>query len=273
MNAGTNSNFNRTDWRVPNIKELLSLVDYGEFCPALPSGHPFINVQNYSSGSYWSSTTRIGDDGQAWSTCIFNGEADCDTKDSSRLYLWPVRGGLINACNSLYFPLQLANTGQSNCYNLDDGIIDCANTGQDGEYQMGVAWPDSRFTDNGDGTVSDMLTGLMWPKETPIQGVHNWYVALVDCSYLEFAGYSDWRIPNIMELLSLIDYSESFPALPSGHPFINIADTGYHWSSTFSEECCDPDDQAWYVRLGTGLTGIDETGQSLKYVLPVRGGQ
>ena len=58
-------------------------------------------------------------------------------------------------------PAPIPKTGQTQCRGLQLGnLIDCAGTGQDGEYQAGVS-VDPRFTDNGDGTVTDNLTGLI----------------------------------------------------------------------------------------------------------------
>ena len=61
--------------------------------------------------------------------------------------------------------IQLPQTGQTKCYDTNGNQIPCAGTGQDGEIQAGVAWPNPRFTDNGNGTVTDNLTGLMWTKD------------------------------------------------------------------------------------------------------------
>src|SRR3989344_8150136 len=58
--------------------------------------------------------------------------------------------------------IQLPKTGQTKCYDSSGIEIDCKGTGQDGEIQAGVAWPDTRFIDNNDGTVTDDFTGLMW---------------------------------------------------------------------------------------------------------------
>lgn len=61
-------------------------------------------------------------------------------------------------------PGKLPATGQTTCSDMNGGTVDCANTGQDGEYQAGVAWPNLRFTvgtaDAAD-CVTDNLTGLM----------------------------------------------------------------------------------------------------------------
>jgi len=57
--------------------------------------------------------------------------------------------------------INLPKTGQTICYDTSGNVISCAGTGQDGEIQAGVAWPEPRFADNGDGTITDNLTGLM----------------------------------------------------------------------------------------------------------------
>jgi len=110
--------------------------------------------------------------------------------------------------------------------------------GSDGELQLGMAWPDPRFTDNGDGTVTDNMTDLVWTKNSNIFGFQSWYEALADCE--NFIG--GWRLPNRNELLSLIDINYENPydpnfvwhgALPHDNPFTNPTG-GYHWTSSIS---------------------------------------
>ena len=133
----------------------------------------------------------------------------------------------------------LPKTGQTGCWDNGGNSISCAGTGQDGEYQKGVAWPNPRFTDNSDGTITDNLTNLVWLKDANCKGGdENFATALAfanalydgwtgdgnggDCGLSDGSQQGDWRLPNIRELYSLVDVSQSYPALPTGHSFINI---------------------------------------------------
>ena len=118
--------------------------------------------------------------------------------------------------------------------------------------QQGAAWPDPRFTVTTHGTdevVTDHLTGLIWEK-APSSANWNWTFAFLRCNNLTYAGHSDWRLPNVRELHSLIDYGRIGPALPSGHPFTNIV-MGQYWASTGYVLGVDLD-VAWHVNLDSG---------------------
>lgn len=142
-------------------------------------------------------------------------------------------------------------TGQTTSYGSRD----------DGALEKGVAWPTPRFADNGNGTVTDQLTGLIWMKIANALGSKTWTEALLDASKLQagFCGLTDgskpgdWRLPNARELQSLIDFSKMAPALPSGHPFAGVSN-GNYWSSTnyniFSAS-------AWKVNLGGGMMNAE----------------
>jgi hypothetical protein len=156
-------------------------------------------------------------------------------------------------------PAAVPKTGQTSVYR----------TGDDGTYQKGVALPSSRFTDNGDGTVTDNLTKLMWTKNASIWGTETWNTAVDNCEGYSLAGHSDWRLPNLRELQSLIDYSRYSPALPSGHPFTGVQ-SSYYWSSTTGARNTA---YAWSVYLDDGLVYDSLLKSSSRYVWPVRGGQ
>lgn len=93
-----------------------------------------------------------------------------------------------------YAPVE--KTGQTACSDESGNVIDCLNTGQDGDIQAGVIWPDPRFTNNGDGTVTDNLTGLIWLKDANGFGTRKWATALIDCNTLNSGehGLSDGSV-------------------------------------------------------------------------------
>jgi hypothetical protein len=164
--------------------------------------------------------------------------------------------------------IQLRKTGQTKCYDTSVTEISCAGTGQDGDIQAGVAWPSPRFTDHGDGTVTDKLTGLMWIKDETKQ--MTWQEALDYVKTLNTASHTDWRLPNVEELRSLVDYSEKIPSLPQGQPFTNVQfDTyGYYSSTTDAFDIYD----AWIVGFTNGYVGLINKSNN-NYVRAVRGGQ
>jgi hypothetical protein len=169
----------------------------------------------------------------------------------------------------------VAKTGQTVCYAADGSVINCTGTGQDGELQKGIAWPAPRFCDNGDGTVTDNLTGLIWLQNANSFGLRTWADALGDCNNLADDGSAltdgsvagDWRLPNVKELQSLINYSNYNPALPTGHPFTTVQSSNY-WSSTTDAHYTP---YAWDLSMTYGLVNLSDKARSF-YVWPVRGG-
>ena len=145
--------------------------------------------------------------------------------------LFLIAGGVTAQEDSLTYPI--VDTGQVNCYNDDGDIIDCSVEGepfygQDAQYSS----IEFSFTDNGDGTVTDNVAGLMW-QQIPDDGDFTWDEAIIYAENLELAGYDDWRLPTAKELFSLIDFEPddgkpvldtdyfAFPALsenPGGEP-------------------------------------------------------
>ena len=77
-----------SDWRVPSSQEILSPIDFSKFGPALPDGHPFVNIA--PNEGYWSSTTLGGVN--AFLIDPYNGTTWSNEKASSQ-QVWPVRGG------------------------------------------------------------------------------------------------------------------------------------------------------------------------------------
>jgi len=171
--------------------------------------------------------------------------------------------GTMHTLNDIYDLIgeraQVPKTGQTALYR----------TGDDGDLKKGVAWPSPRFTGNGTGVITDTLTGLMWAENANLpSGKKSRNDAIDYCNGLSLGGHTDWRLPNVRELHSLIDFSQYVPALPSGHPFDGVQ-SGNYWSST---TYAGTTNDAWYVYLRDGYVDYGYEGSSY-YVWPVRGGQ
>jgi len=224
-----------TDWHLPNVNELESLINLGEANTAMwLNTLEFINVK---ADSYWSSTTYALYKDAAFNISMLDGSLGGGYKSYHYGYVWPVR-----AVQNNYYPAPIWKTGQTKCYDTLGTEISCTGTGQDSDIQAGVAWPEQRFMDYGDGTVIDSLTGLMWTKDANAPGsagcnpedTKTWQEALDYVACLNsnnYLGYTEWRLPNRKELHSLTDFTQYNPALPAGHPFINVYNT-YYWVST-----------------------------------------
>jgi hypothetical protein len=105
----------------------------------------------------------------------------------------------------------VVDTGQTTCYDAAGAAVSCpgegeAFFGQDGNY----AGTEAAYADNGDGTVTDLNTGLMWQQDPGEKMTYD--EALAALETFELAGYDDWRLPTIKELYSLIDFSGTDPS-------------------------------------------------------------
>src|SRR5262249_44141298 len=146
------------------------------------------------------------------------------------------------------------------CYDSEGTVITCTGTGQDGALRKGES-ASLRFTDNGNGTVTDNLTGLIWLQNANCFGAKNWADALTaanglaagQCGLSDGSAAGDWRLPNVKELQSLVDYGSSNPALPAGHPFTNFQASPY-WSSSSSANFGFA---AWFVFFENGGVGAN----------------
>jgi hypothetical protein len=79
------------DWRMPNTREILSIMDYGYYNPALKPGHPFDDIP-FGASPYWSSTTLAVKDLDAFHVPLKNATINHVNKNETK-YIWPVRGG------------------------------------------------------------------------------------------------------------------------------------------------------------------------------------
>ena len=255
----TSEAYGFSDWRLPNRRELFSVVSHVNINPALPENHSFINV---FSGYYWTSTTCARLPSQAWYVHLGGARVFKGMKHGSYM-VWPVRGGQRGV-------LDLPRTGQQTCFNESGEVIPCADTGQDGALQRGGTWPERRYTLMRE-TVLDNLTGLIWARNanTTAKPV-NWQLALDTIKEMNAAkayAHGDWRLPNIREMESLTDMASHTPALPAGHPFEGVQ--AWYWSSTTSTY--DPR-YAWVLYMVDGVIGVGYKPNTDFFVWPVRGG-
>jgi hypothetical protein len=187
-------------------------------------------------------------------------------------------------------------TGQTTSYDSNTPQRD------DGATQKGVPLPTPRFTDNSNGTITDNLTGLTWLKNANCaQQREDWSFALTDVVELNTVGtmrgfdcgdrsnagshQTDWRLPNVRELGSLVDYSSFQPSFPADNPFTNLQafppvvsvspGAGY-WSSSSPVPPI-----AWSVDFYYGTISYRDPGpvgdggvkDNFFFVMAVRGGQ
>ncbi len=215
-----------TDWRMPDVNELQSIVEYTAYDPAIsdPECSKYGPFPNTVSNFYWSSTSSASSNSSVWGVNFKDGDITTGTKTGS-YYVRAVRGGE-------YSPLCMEDNG------------------------------------NGDGTVTDPETGRLWAQETV--GPMTWQEALSHCDTLSLAGYTDWCMPDINELQSIVEYSAYDPAISDPEcsrygPFPNTV-SNFYWSSTSS---ASSNSSAWGVNFKDGdITTGTKTTQY--YVRPVR---
>ncbi|WP_078123725.1 DUF1566 domain-containing protein [Leptospira alexanderi] len=212
----------KTNWRIPTIKELASLVHY--------SNNPHINntsFPNTFSGTKYMTNT-----------------ADATTPGSN----W--------AINFSAATLGISNEPQGNNINL--------------RCVSGNPIPAFSFVDNGNGTVTDQNTGLLWSQCSEGQaGVGcaggssdlDWAAALNACDVLNLAGRTNWRLPNANELLSIVNFNNNNPAI-NVVSFPNTPNSNYWTSTTYENNTFF----AVSISSTTGslFTGLNDKNQTLK---------
>ena len=225
-----------SDWRMPNVKELGSIVDMGMSSPA-------INTAWFSStvpSGYWSATTNTVNYDNAW--CVYFGGGV------------GVGGG--------------GGVGDDVKTNASTVAVRAVRGGQPGSLDHLVINGDGA----GDGTVTDTNTGLMWQQLTPPAAMTmTWEEALAYAEGLTLAGYDDWRLPTPKELQSIVDYSLYNPAIDTAL-FLGTVSSDYYWSATTISASEPGPAYAWGGRFDYGSVYFDYKAH-YNDVRAVRGGQ
>jgi len=231
-----------TDWRLPTVKELYSLILFSGEDPSGEAANdtsrltPFIDAETFAF--------TYGDPGA--------GERIIDSQwATSSVYGSTVMGG-----HRCFFGVNFAD-GRIKCYPTTNKTYFTI-------YVRGNArYGNNSLTDNGNYTVSDAATGLMWMQDDNGAGVP-WADALAYCEGLTLAGHDDWRLPNAKELESIVDYSRSPDTTGSAaiDPVFNCtsitneagqADYPFYWSSTTHVKSNGMGDAAAYVSFGRAM--------------------
>lgn len=267
------------DWRLANLNELESLVDVSAAHPALTPGNPFVHV---STGIYWTSTSYFGGANgspEAWAIRMDDGRYINDpngvlnTKATANNGVWVVRGASGGA-------VKLAATGY---YDEPGQVV----KGDDGDLQSGVGLTYPRWIDNGDGTLTDTMTGLRWMKQANCIDT-DWADAVAavaalgngTCGLTDGSKPGDWRMPNRNEMQSLEDRMvnnvadfmnatyvwKSDAALYRGPLFTSFMGYQYYWTST--TDAADPA-EAWTV-FSCDFGVYDTAKTNAGYTLAVR---
>lgn len=225
------------DWRIPTVKELYSLILFTGQAMGERTVRPFIDTKYFDQ--------PIGDpnkgereiDVQTWTSTIYkgttmNGQTTIFGVNfvDGRIKGYPLR--MRGKENKMYFRMVRGNT----------------------EYGK------NQLVDNGDGTVTDYATWLMWQKADNGK-IYDWKDALAYADTLSLAGYTDWYLPNAKELESIVDYdrSPSYTNSPAISPLLEctlhnlydgVKDYAYYWSSTTHLDGRNPYERAVYVCFG-----------------------
>ncbi len=222
------------DWHLPNARELESLAgtcgDGETVVDLCEDTHQWLTAQGFPAAhtdAVWSSTTYGQSPDRAW---VLDGGAGFLTTEAKRGQglAWPVRSATGTGPTTW-------QTGQTLCYDEDGAEIPCAESGQDAEHRRGKPWPDPRATDNGEGTVTDHLTGLTWLKDAaclktsdalgPDALLRQFNVAPGALGCREYRGaYADWRLPRARELWELLEFPANQTFLTPEEPL------GTYWT-------------------------------------------
>lgn len=231
-----------SDWRIPTIKELFSLILYTGESGGEHAGKLFIDTVYFDQ--------PLGD--------VSIGEREIDAQVwSATKYVSTTMHG-----DATVFGVNFID-GRIKGYGLVKPKTRTDNKGYFRLVRGPTAYGINKFVDNGDGTISDLASGLMWQMFDDGQR-RDWGDALNYSESLVLANHTDWRLPNIKELQSIVDYTKSLdttdsPAISDLFKLTEITDPnghknfGQYWSSTTHQDGKNKSDSAAYVAFGEAL--------------------
>jgi hypothetical protein len=237
------------DWRVPTIKELYSLIQFTGRVSAESAIDLFIDTNYFDQPLGDTSSGEREIDAQTWSSTEYvsttmNGDVTVFGVNfvDGRIKGYPKFDPGSGEARTMYFRMVRDNA----------------------EYGI------NQFVDNGDGTISDLATGLMW-QQADDAVARNWEEALAYSEDLELFGHSDWRLPNAKELQSIVDYTRSPQTTASAaidpifttteilDPDGSAGQYPYFWTGTTHLDGSNPYSSAVYIAFGEGQGGMNGT--------------
>lgn len=213
-----------TDWRLPNAHEAFSILNHQNANPSLNTSVFTPSLAEY----WWSSDRQANDSNKVWATNSGGGIGNHPKAET------------ISAGGNKKFHVRAVRSTFSP-----------------------QTFP-THFIDNGNGTVTDVLTQLVWQK-APYSDTLSWEQSLAYADSLSLGGIAQWRLPNIKELQSINDEKRINPSL---NPTVfSAANARKYWSST---SLPNQTTKAWYLSTQFGITTYD-TKTVKHYVLCVSG--
>ena len=238
-----------SDWRVPSLKELYSLIQFTGMVKGEVAIEFFIDTDYFTQPLGDVSIGEREIDAQTWSSTQYVGRTMNNNETvfgvnfvDGRIKGYPKYKGGSGAANTMYFRMVRGN----------------------------VEYGKNDFVDNGDGTVSDLATGLMWQKADDGIG-RDWSEALQYAENMELGSKTDWRLPNAKELQSIVDYSRSpqtsnSPAIDPVFETTEITDPDgndgqypFFWTGTTHLDGANPYASAVYIAFGEGQGEMNGT--------------
>ncbi len=215
-----------TDWRLPNVHESFSILNHQHSNPALDNLVFTTTLAEY----WWTSIRQANDSSKVWVTNSGGGVGNHPKTET--ISAGGIKRFHTRAVREITTPSVISN----------------------------------HFTDNGDGTITDNITNLIW-QQIPNVDTLTWEQSLIYADSLSILSMSDWRLPNIKELQSINDESLVNPSLNAN--FFTGVTAKKYWSST---SLPNQTTKAWYLDTQFGITTYDL--KALKHnIICVRGNQ